>query len=258
VTEENLRQFLGYNIPRDKKTITKRGAAKKRSDEPPSLRPVTKKRPSARTEEILEDVPLRKRRNIPLATSGAKRTSPRMSTAETNTEEGSASFRGFVPEVSPAQGASSSPPFGLRDEPSSEASHRGSDIPFKETNAGASTTTSPVPERSEGEGEPTPEVRTVPTMRRVKHAAKKKKFGTRDRLAEIISEAESMWSRPVIRPSDAEEIRQESASSGEQSTEEGMRMLTPPKMKLSPKTWRKSILLRLLQQSISELPHPQL
>jgi len=26
VTEENLRQFLGYNIPRDKKTITKRGA----------------------------------------------------------------------------------------------------------------------------------------------------------------------------------------------------------------------------------------
>jgi hypothetical protein len=24
VTEENLRQFLGYNIPRDKKTITKR------------------------------------------------------------------------------------------------------------------------------------------------------------------------------------------------------------------------------------------
>jgi hypothetical protein len=34
MTEENLRQFLGYNIPKVKKTITKRGAAKKRSDEP--------------------------------------------------------------------------------------------------------------------------------------------------------------------------------------------------------------------------------
>jgi hypothetical protein len=163
VTEENLRQFLGYNIPTDKKTITKRGAVKKRSDAPPSPRPVTKKRPSARTEEIPEDVPLRKKRNIPLAASGAKRTSPRISTADANTEEGSASFRGFVPEVSPAQGAGYSPSFGLRYEPSSEASHRGLDIPFEETNVGASTTTSPVPEGSEGEGEPIPEVRTVLT-----------------------------------------------------------------------------------------------
>jgi len=30
VTEENLRQFLGYNILRNKKMITKRGAAKKK------------------------------------------------------------------------------------------------------------------------------------------------------------------------------------------------------------------------------------
>jgi hypothetical protein len=62
VTEENLRQFLGYNIPRDKKTITKRGAAKKRSDAPPSPGPVTKKRPSGRAEGTPEDVPLMKKR----------------------------------------------------------------------------------------------------------------------------------------------------------------------------------------------------
>jgi hypothetical protein len=61
VTEENLRQFLGYNISRDKRTITKRGAVKKRNDGPPSLRPVIKKRPFGRAEEIHEDVPLRKK-----------------------------------------------------------------------------------------------------------------------------------------------------------------------------------------------------
>jgi hypothetical protein len=102
VTEENLRQFLGYNISRNKKTITKRRAAKKRSDAPPSLRPIAKKRPLGRAEETSEDVPLRKKRVIPLAALGTKRTTPRVSMAGTNTEEGSASFRGFVPEVSPA------------------------------------------------------------------------------------------------------------------------------------------------------------
>jgi len=220
VTEENLRQFLGYNIPRDKKTITKRGAAKKRSDAPPSKRPVIKKRPSGRAEEIPEDVLLRKKRNIHLAALGVKRTSPRVSMAGTNTEEGSASFWGFVPKVSPTRGADSLPPFALRDESGSEASYRGSDIPLEETNAGASTTTSPVPERLEGEGKPTPEACTVQAMRQVKHPARKKKFGARDRLAKIISEAERMWGRPVIRPSDAEEVQQESASSGEESAEE--------------------------------------
>jgi hypothetical protein len=103
------------------------------------------------------------------------------------------------------------PPFALRDESSYEASYRGSDIPLEETNAGASTTTSLVPERSEGEGKPIPEACTVQAMRRVKHPARKKKFGARDRLAEIILEAERMWGRPVIRPFDAEEVRQESA-----------------------------------------------
>jgi hypothetical protein len=230
VTEENLRQFLGYNIPRDKKTITKRGATKKKSDAPPSSRPVTKKRPSGRAEEIPEDVPLRKKRNIPLAASGAKRTSLRVSMAGTNIEEGSASFQGFVPEVSPTRGVGSLPHFALRDESGFEASYRGLDIPLEETNVGASTTTSLVPERSEEEGELIPEACTVQAMRRVKHSVRKKKFGARDRLAEIISEAECMWGRLVIRPFNAEEVRQESASSGEESAEERDEdVSTPPR-----------------------------
>jgi hypothetical protein len=60
----------------------------------------------------------------------------------------------------------------------------------------------------------------VQVTRRVKHPARKKKFGIRDRLVEIISEAEQMWGKPVIRPSDAEEVRQESSPSGEESVEE--------------------------------------
>lgn len=123
VTEENLRQFLGYNIPRDKRTITKRGVVKKRNDAPPSPRPVIKKRPSGLAKEIPEDVPLRKKQKIPLAASGVNRTPPRVSMAGTNTEEGSASFQGFVPEVSPTQEAGFTPPFVLRDEFGSEASY---------------------------------------------------------------------------------------------------------------------------------------
>jgi hypothetical protein len=74
VTEENLRQFLRYDIPRDKQLITKRGVVKKRNDAPPSPRPVAKKRPFRRAEEVPEGVPLRKKQNIPLAASGARRT----------------------------------------------------------------------------------------------------------------------------------------------------------------------------------------
>jgi hypothetical protein len=110
-----------------------------------------------------------KKWNIPLAASGAKRTSSRMPTAKTNIEEGSSSFRVFVLEVSPTRGAGSLPPFALRDESGSEASYWGSDIPLEETNADASTTTSPVLERSETEGEPIPEACTVPATRQVKH-----------------------------------------------------------------------------------------
>jgi hypothetical protein len=229
VIEENLRQFLGYNILRDKKTITKSGATKKRSDAPPSPRLVTKKRPSGRAEETPEDVPLRKKQTIPLVASGAKRNSPRVSMAGPNVEEGSASFWGFVPEVSLTYGAGSLPHFALRDESGSEASYRGSDIPLEETNAGASTTTSPVPERLEGEGKPIPEACTVQATRRVKHLARKKKFGARDRLAEIILEAERMWGRPVIRPSDAEEVRQESESLVEESAEERNEAVSTPR-----------------------------
>jgi hypothetical protein len=229
VTEENLRQFLGYNIPWDKKTITKRGAVKRKSDVPPSPRPVTKKRPFSRVEEVPEDVPLRKKRNIPLAASGVKRTPPRVPMAGTNTEEGSMRFRGFVPEVSPTQETGSTPPFVLRDESSSEASYQGPDTFLEETNAGASTVTSPAPERSEEEGEPIPEAHNMQVARRVKYLARKKKFGVRDRLVEIISEAERMWGKPVIRPSDAEEVRQESAHLGEESIEERNEDVSTPR-----------------------------
>jgi hypothetical protein len=174
VTEENLRQFLGYNIPRDKRTITKRGAVKKRNDAPPSPRPVIKKRPFGRAEEIPEDVPLRKKQKIPLAASGVKRTPPRVSMAGTNTEEGSASFRGFVSEVSPTQEAGSTPPFVFRDESGSEASYQVLDTPLEETNVGASTVISPAPERSEEEGEPITEADNVQVTRRVKHPVRKK------------------------------------------------------------------------------------
>jgi len=121
------------------------------------------------------------------------------------------------------------PLFALRDESGSEVSYRGSDIPLEEANACASITTSPVPKRPEGEGKPIPEAYNLSATRRVKHLARKKKFCAQDRLAEIISEAEHMWGRPVIRPSDAEEVRQESASSGEESAEERDKdVSTPP------------------------------
>jgi hypothetical protein len=55
--------------------------------------------------------------------------------------------------------------------------------------------------------------------RRVKHPARKRKFSAQDRIAEMISEAERMWGKAVIKPSDAEEVRQESAPSGDESLE---------------------------------------
>jgi hypothetical protein len=92
---------------------------------------------------------LRKKQKIPLAASGVKRTPPKVSMAGNNTEEGSASFRGFVLEVSPTQEAGSTLPFVLRDESGSEASYQGPDTLLEETNARASTVTSPAPNRSE-------------------------------------------------------------------------------------------------------------
>jgi hypothetical protein len=58
--------------------------------------------------------------------------------------------------------------------------------------------------------------------------ARKKKFGARDRLAEIISEAERMWVRLVIKPSNAEEVLQESASSSKESAKERDEDATTP------------------------------
>jgi hypothetical protein len=207
VTEENLRQFLGYDIPRDKQIITKRGAVKKRNDAPPSPRPVTKKRPFRRAEEVPEDVPLRKKQNIPLASSGARGTPPSESSAGANVEEGSASFRGFIQEVSPTPEAGTAPSFVLRDESGPEASYQGAETPFEEPHFGASTVTTPESERS-GEGdEPIPEAQDVRVTRRVKHPARNQKFSAQDRIAEMISEAERMWGKAFIRPSDAEEVR---------------------------------------------------
>jgi hypothetical protein len=192
VTEENLRQFLGYNIPRNKKTVTKRGATKKKGDAPPPPRPSTKKRHSEQDEATLEDVPVRKKQNISLATSSAKRTTPRRLPVETITEEGSTSFRGFVPEISPAWGDTTLPPLDLRDETSSKASHQGSNAPPQESNFVESVTTSPKLVKSEGEGELTPLASLVHALPWVKHLAKRKKFSSRDRLANITSEAERM------------------------------------------------------------------
>jgi len=223
VTEENLRQFLGYDIPRDKQLITKRGAIKKRNDAPPSPRPVTEKRPFKRAKEVPEDVPLRKKQNIPLAALGARRTPPSVPSSGVNVEEGSVSFWGFVPEVSPTPEAGAAPSFVLRDESDSEAScqgEQGVETSFEEPPLGASMVTTPEPERS-GEGdEAIPEARDIQVTRSVKHPARKRKFTAQDRIAEIISEAERMLGKAVIRPSDAEEVRQESAPSGDESLEE--------------------------------------
>ncbi|XP_062158770.1 uncharacterized protein LOC133866254 [Alnus glutinosa] len=223
VTKENLRQFLGYDIPRDKQLITKRGAIKKRNDAPPSPRPVTKKRPFKSSEQVSEDVPSRKKQSIPLAALEARRTPPSVPSSGVNVEEGSASFRGFIPEVSPTPEASAAPSFVLRDESGSEASFQGeqcAETSFAEPPLGTSTADAPEPEGSgEGDGN-VPEARDIPVTRRVKHPARKRKFTAQDRIAQKLLEAERMWGKAVIRPSDAEEVRQEPTASSGESLEE--------------------------------------
>jgi hypothetical protein len=156
VTDETLRQFLGHKIQPNKKTMTKRGTAKRKDDAPRSPRPAAK-RTSEATALTPKEAPLKKKKNIPLAASGARRTPPERQEPETNTKEGSMSFRGFVSEAPPHQGEGSLPPFGLRDETSSEALHHGSEIPFEEPEGAAFGATSPKSLRT-GEGaEPTPE-----------------------------------------------------------------------------------------------------
>jgi hypothetical protein len=173
VTEENLRQFLGYDIPRDKQLITKSGAIKKKIDAPRSPRPAAKKRPLRSSGEVPEDVPVRKKQNVPLAALGARRTPSSAPSSGVNAEEGSASFWGFIPEVSAA------PSFVLRDESDSEASFRGdqcAETSFAEPPLGTSKTDAPEPERS-GEGdEDVPNVRDMQVTRKLKHSARKRKF----------------------------------------------------------------------------------
>jgi hypothetical protein len=180
VTEENLRQFLGYDIPRDKQLITKRGAVKKRNDAPSSPRPATKKRSFKNSEEVLGDVPAQKKQKIPLAASGARRTSSSAPSPRVSVEEGSASFRDFIPEVSPA------PSFVLRDESGSEASFHGEQCAAP---------------KGSGEGN-VPEARDVPVAPRVKHLAKKRKLTGQDRMAQRLADAGRLWGKAVIIPSD--------------------------------------------------------
>lgn len=66
---------------------------------------------------------MQKKQNIPLAALGARRTPPSALSSGVNAGEGSASFRGFIPEVSPTPEVSAAPSFILRDESGSEASY---------------------------------------------------------------------------------------------------------------------------------------
>ncbi len=110
-----------------------------------------------------------------------RRTPPKRPAPETNAEEGSISFRGFVPKVSSTRGTRALQSFHLRDEPSSKASHN-----VLEANLGyqdVSGTTSHALARAEL----TPEASLEPVRRRVKHMDQIKKFGPQERLAGIIS-----------------------------------------------------------------------
>jgi hypothetical protein len=120
-----MTRFLGYTIPKNKKTVTKRGAIKKKGDTPQSPRQIAKRRPAEPDVVNPIEIPQKKKRAIPLSTSGARMTPPKSPTPETNAEGGSVSFQGFIPEVSPNRGVRASPSFHLRDETSSEASHNG-------------------------------------------------------------------------------------------------------------------------------------
>jgi hypothetical protein len=121
-----MRQFLEYTILENKKTVTKRGAIKKKGDASQSLRQATKKRPFEPTTVNPEEVPQKKKKQaIPLAASSVRRTPPKSPAPETNTKKGSISFRGFVPEVSSTRGTRVLQSFHLRDEPSSKGSHNG-------------------------------------------------------------------------------------------------------------------------------------
>jgi hypothetical protein len=93
------------------------------------------------------------------------------------------------------------------EEPSSPSRSNNEEIKF-----GIPEATSPTLESVNNEDNPSSEAgMNVPAHPQVKHLAKRRKFRPRDRLAGMISEAKQMWGRSVTRPTDAEEVRQESA-----------------------------------------------
>jgi hypothetical protein len=154
--------------------------------------------------KVPEDVPVQKKQNIPLAALGAKRTPPSAPSSGVNAGEGSASFRGFIPEVSSTPEVSAAPSFILRDESGYEASYQGeqcTETSSAEPPLGTSTTDVLEPGRSGEWDETVPEARDIQVTRRVKHPARKQKFTAQDRIAEKLLEAERMWGKAVIRPS---------------------------------------------------------
>jgi len=188
--------------------MTKRGPAKRKDDAPRSPRPAAKRKPEAAGSSP-DGATLKKKKSIPLAASGARRTLLEIHIPETNTEEGSLSFRGFMPQAPPHRREGNLPPFGLRDETSSEASHHGSEIPIEEPIGAAFEARSLTSPRTQEEAEPTPEPSPLHTPSRVKHMAQRKKFGPQGRLASLIFEAEEMLGRPTYNPSEVEGFQPE-------------------------------------------------
>jgi hypothetical protein len=106
---------------------------------------------------------------------------------EANTEEGLVSFEGFIPECSPIRDPIVLPAFSLVDKSDSEGSPSSSRSYTEEVNLGDTGAASPLSETAINENDHSPATGTnEPTRPRVKHMAKRRKFGPRDRLAGII------------------------------------------------------------------------
>lgn len=109
------------------------------------------------------------------------------------------------------------------EEPSSSSGSNNEEINF-----GTPEATSPTPEPVNNKDNPSSKMGTnVPARPRVKHLAKRMKFGPRDCLVGMILEAEQMRGRPVIRPFDTEEVWQEFAFSGNEFEANGEEVETP-------------------------------
>jgi hypothetical protein len=203
VTDEAMRPFLRYTIPPNKKMMTKRRKGKKKGDASHQA-PKSPRQPAKKKAADTEAVALKKKKQTPpLATSVPRRAPPmRMAKCpieeisqglvpEVNTEEGSMSFEWFILECSLTREPIVLPTFSLVDEFDSE----GPSSPLRsnndEVNFGNTKAASPTPETVINEGDPLSEAGTNElAWPRVKHLSKRRKFGPRDRLAGIISEAE--------------------------------------------------------------------